>query len=372
MENALWKGKRLVAYEVSKDYFTEKEIRRASHKGELCCPDPGCKSSILKYCHGEIKQPYFAHRDESDCDYVKYEKASGVFRGLRLLLCEHFSACDYPVQMEAKVLAHHYSHLYFEWEDGTKTAIELGTKRTNIHEVEKLNQEYQDNQVVPIWLVVDHNDKHLDERHTYFLKRYCLNESANRSLLTLTYDGKKVVQYKKVPAVHCKTEIGDYLVESQTMFVYEGTCQDLVFENGALTLKGFGETYENLLAYRQSKAEKFRQELLERQRLAKEQEEQRRLEERNMEAYRKEKAAEQQRYLEWMKAQAAKEFDSEYMKRKDSILPMIEQQERQVRDEAGVRWIRCEICGEVKEEAEFVSYGGRGRLNIGKCKSCMK
>ena len=46
------------------------------------------------------------------------------------------------------------------------------------------------------------------------------------------------------------------------------------------------------------------------------------------------------------------------------------QQDKPVRDEQGIRWIRCEICGEVKEEAEFASYGGLGHVNLGECKRC--
>ena len=52
MENALWNGERLLACEVAENYYTEKKIRKASFSGELRCPDPECKSPILKYCHG--------------------------------------------------------------------------------------------------------------------------------------------------------------------------------------------------------------------------------------------------------------------------------------------------------------------------------
>ena len=294
----MWKGKKLIAYEVAKDYFEEKEIRRASQKGELCCPDPECKSKILKYCHGEIKQPYFAHREETDCDYLRYEKTSGVFHTLRLLLFEHFSACDYPVLLEIKTLDHHYSHLYFEWEDGKKTAIELGTKRSVLKDVEGLNQEYKQKGIEPIWLVVDKGDKLLDEKHTYFLKRFCLNESVNKSLIVLDYAGNKVYQYKRVPMIKCKTEMGDYLVDFQRMFVYEGILMDLVFENGTLNLRGFDKAYEKLLKMRQEQMVRFEDRLRTRQELAATEEERRRVEEVNLEQYRQEKLAEEQRFKE--------------------------------------------------------------------------
>jgi len=58
MENAIWNGRTLVACEVAEDYEEEKEVRKASYSGELRCPDEGCLSPILKYCHGEIREPY--------------------------------------------------------------------------------------------------------------------------------------------------------------------------------------------------------------------------------------------------------------------------------------------------------------------------
>ena len=52
------------------------------------------------------------------------------------------------------------------------------------------------------------------------------------------------------------------------------------------------------------------------------------------------------------------------------ILHAINQQEQPVIDAMGKRWVRCEFCKEVKEVAEFVSFGGRGRVNLGRCQNC--
>ncbi len=32
--------------------------------------------------------------------------------------------------------------------------------------------------------------------------------------------------------------------------------------------------------------------------------------------------------------------------------------------------IRCEYCGKIAKEIEFVQYGGTGRVNLGTCKEC--
>lgn len=46
------------------------------------------------------------------------------------------------------------------------------------------------------------------------------------------------------------------------------------------------------------------------------------------------------------------------------------QQETQVRDAAGNRWIKCEFCGKIAMESEFSTYGGAGHINLGTCKEC--
>lgn len=331
MENALWKDKRLLAYEVSKDYFTEKEIREASHRGELRCPDPDCQSPILKYCHGEIREPYFAHRDNAQCDYIKYEKSSGIFHGLRLRLYEHFSACGYDVQMEVKVLKHHYSHLLFEWDEGGKTALELGTKATILNNVENINAEYGERNISVNWLVVDEPKKSIKEDHTYFLKRFCLNESANNSLFVLGYDAKRVTGYKEDPKHYVidgrKVDMPDY----PQMFSYETDLYDLYFEEGVLTLRGFQEEYE---AY------------VEKRRLAFE------------------------GYMEKEAYYGGKTSNNDYESRRLSILPDMDQQEHQVRDVIESRLITCVCCGEIKEETEFASYGRH--IKRGRCKACRR
>ncbi len=243
MEHAIWKNEELTAFEVAEDYFYEKKVREASYRGELRCPDPGCRNPILKYCHGEIKEPYFAHRDTTDCDYLEYEKSSGMFREIRRKLYEHFAELGYSVATEVKVLAHHYTHLLFTWEDGRKTAVELGTKSTNVKEVEALNAEYEGDGIEVVWLVVDEPTHSVAENHTYFLKRFCLNESSDNSLIVLGYDGNRVTQYKEDPNRYYENERELNFREYPRMLIKEAHRSELCFEEGRLTTRGFTEQF---------------------------------------------------------------------------------------------------------------------------------
>lgn len=55
---------------------------------------------------------------------------------------------------------------------------------------------------------------------------------------------------------------------------------------------------------------------------------------------------------------------------KEEIKSIIDQQELQARDSAGVRWCRCEKCKVVAPVDEFIMYGGIGRINLGLCRKC--
>lgn len=353
MENAIWNGERLIACEVAQDYTKEKRIRKASYEGELRCPDEGCPSPVLRYCHGEVLHPYFAHRENGECDYLRFEKSAGVFHTLRVQLYEHFKACDYPVELEKKVLKHHYSQLFFGWEDGNRTALELGTKSTNLKEVENLQKQYEEAGIQVVWLVADQAGKTLTEDHTYFLKRYCLNESIKRDLIVIGYDGKHVTQYRLDPYSYQLD--GQELVSEDypALFEYEAYLSDLYFEEGALTTRGFEEAYEAFLQEKQLAFGAYVEQA----------EEEKEYFRRQYEALRKDREVEDTRLF-------ADGVDEDYESRRQSVLPYIDQQERPVLDGMGNRWIQCEFCGQVKEVAEFVSFGGRGRVNLGRCQGC--
>ena len=46
------------------------------------------------------------------------------------------------------------------------------------------------------------------------------------------------------------------------------------------------------------------------------------------------------------------------------------QQTSIIRDRFGTRWVKCEKCGAIKQDVEFVSYGGRNHINLGICSDC--
>ena len=67
-------------------------------------------------------------------------------------------------------------------------------------------------------------------------------------------------------------------------------------------------------------------------------------------------------------AHMSAEDDHKFLKLKDKFT----QQEFQIRDSSGRRWIQCELCGDIKPESEFGSYGGTNHVNLGVCYKCSR
>lgn len=55
---------------------------------------------------------------------------------------------------------------------------------------------------------------------------------------------------------------------------------------------------------------------------------------------------------------------------RQTLAEQINQQETQVIDPDGNRWVKCRYCGRVDKTTAFSSYGGRGSVNLGTCKIC--
>lgn len=61
----------------------------------------------------------------------------------------------------------------------------------------------------------------------------------------------------------------------------------------------------------------------------------------------------------------------EYEHFRREILPYMDgQQNTQIRDSSGNRWIECEICGGIDIDMQFCMYGGIGKVNKGICNKC--
>lgn len=371
MENALSNGKIILASEIAKDYLLEKEIRKASGRKEIFCPDPECHNNILRYCHGEEKEAYFAHLNNDQCDYALFDKSnSSTMRMVRQKLYEHFKKKGYNVKSEVKILSNHYTHLLFDMEDGTKLALEIGTQRISANQIEYLTNEYQKAGVLLKWIVLDSTDKPVIENHTYFIKRYLLNESLNMDLLVVNWNGIDVAQYKVDPNRYehngqCYTS-----TNYPEMYTEQGILSDLTFDGNELSLAGYHIRFNELLIRKRNAFNKKIKQYEEEKRAYIEEIKRRENEKSQIPTYAQSSVSINSIITDNNHTQAKDSIT--YEQRREQIIAEMNQQQQQVRDSLGIRWIKCEICGAVEISDKFSTYGGINHINLGICNNCSK
>lgn len=208
---------------------------------------------------------------------------------------------------------------------------------------------------------------------------YCL-------FLELGFDDKETVSYakSKLKAIFYHHNDGG---SWQELEIVSGFISSFSFDNkGNLLHSG-----KPLLILKEQCEQQYISKLKQ-QRIAREQaQEQRRIEE---ERRRQEAEEKWQKYLAQMEKQRALEAKVE-RKRKEKLaleLKAKEEREKAIRectkekidaiidndqehpfyDPAGKRWVRCEYCGQIFTEANFVIYGGANHANLGTCRECSK
>lgn len=347
MEHAKWKGKIISASEISEHFDIEHEVRKASRRKELTCPDEEC-NAIVRYCHGEIRGAYFAHLIHTNCDYDIFDRTDNkYFSALRRKLKEHLIRLGLDVQVEKKVLPHHYAHMVITDNENRVFAVEMGTQKTAANTMEYLSNEYAAEKVPVRWLVVGDTLQMSNEKDLYFIKRYLLNRTDGRDFILLDWRDDKVSQ--------CRWDINRYEYNGRKiridnypeLYVEHSDLHSLLFENGKFTLSGFNVRYEQWLKDKE-KSFMIRVQELEESRKANE----------YIHAVRR----------DYPIVQQSSGIISSYDKRRAEILPLMNQREHSVVDSIGIKWYCCEMCGKIDEEGEFVIMN---RNNTGCCRDCM-
>ena len=291
------------------------------------------------------------------------------------------------MQLEVKVLEHHYTHLLFTMPTGQRIAVELGTQQTTVKQIEELAEEYRSRGILVNWIVVgDIAELPVAEDKINFLKRYSLNESKNKDFI--------LVDRKTLKVVQCRNDTKAYIYKNQDLrsriqgqiYTDKASIADLRFEDDQLTIQGFSSGYEHWLSLKAAtfEAEKERFDAEEK---AREREAQKwqtdvanssirmmymQLGESVSKKFStpiKQSIVTQNRSSMWKDSSIAitvKPLED----RKAEILSLMNQQEKLAIDSAGIRWIRCEKCGKIATEDQFSKYGGLGHVTLGICYEC--
>lgn len=324
LEYALWEGKKIFARDVALNYAFEREIRKASAQKMLKCADSECASSLVKYCHGEVRGAYFAHIHNENCAYAQYDKNCEPYRNIKLTLFEHFLTQGESIELDIKIFGRHYCPLKFSFSDGTMIAVEFGTSKTTVKEIETLENEYETAGVKFIWLVIGELNGITKESDMFYLKRHLLNKEKNVPFILIDSNCKDVCEYFNETDCDCgkrvayrNGEIASLIIRNQRIELAQSEAQHRQFYDGK-------EPYKNKLEIKEMGNARI----------------------------------EQTQYTweqEWKAIQA-----------------QINQQETQVRDSCGIRYVKCVKCGKIADVSKFVEYGGKGSINKGICNDCQR
>ena len=361
MENGVWKGITYSAFDIAKKYNLEKQIRQASGRKELRCLDTNCVNPELKYCHGEKKGAYFAHISNCSCDYNKFDKENTPFlRQINRSLYDVLISKGYNVQIETKIIPHHYSHMLVTLPNQKQVAIELGTEKTTANKISYIASQYENIGIGIKWIVVMNSALPTRDEDSIFLKRHALNETNKKDVLMIDARNNELIQYTIDSNLYEYNGFNMPPKLFSDMYVEKGVISQLEFENDELTIPGF---YDRSNSWLEDKQKEFNKEIA----LLKEEAcrvvEERRALKKNI------KSGYYHCRLE-MQDNKQTEIKKSYAECYDEVKDKFTQQKTPILDSTGVRWIMCENCGAIKPKGKFVLYGGLNHVNLGTCSDC--
>ena len=356
-----------------------KELRKKSRNNELFCPC-GCGSNLILVAGDKnLREQHFRIKDENSRCQVVTEGRTSVDSKivLKCWLDENLRTED----LETRVPVHAVSNSNRKYEysfisRNRGIAVNYYYDRANLSD-EKLSVLDENSEGLKIYHIVDTKNGCSDGQYPEGLMKvqdrqgYCLllsidgldYDKARLQSFFYAVDSKGLWQ----EVVFAEAALKEFRITSQNSILFRGNLLESLFKDAKDTFNNkVRKEREWLEEERQRQI--LRQQLLEEERRRREEEQSRRQKElAELQRINAEKQAEQWRI------KIAREQE-EKARRKEEFIRSLEeslsQQQTPVRDDEGNRWIKCELCGKIARDSEFSSYGGRGRLNLGKCKEC--
>lgn len=220
METCLFKGKEICAYNIvnsnyALDYKLKKELKIASAKGELICPECG-REVVLRAKDPRKKIPHFSHKSLSDnCTYnYNYLSESKDHKKAKMLLYAYFKEkyidkCQ--LKINHKFTNGRRSDLYIEFSNDDKLAVEYQRTFLDIDELEKKYKDIRENGTNVLW-VLSGDDKTLNQTmqvDASFFEQIMLNEF-NKIAIYLDVDSQRLIMAKNMRYKDPYLENNDY------------------------------------------------------------------------------------------------------------------------------------------------------------------
>lgn len=356
-----------------------KELRAKSQNNELFCPC-GCGANLILVAGDKnLREQHFRIKDADafqDCNMVTEGKTSVDSKiVLKCWLDDNLHADDLESRVPISAVSDSTRKYEFSFISRTAgIALNYCHDRANLSD-EKLSILEDNTNGIRIIHVVDFLNGGSDGQYPEGLMKvqtkqgYCLlldieeSDYAKANLRAVFYEKDIDGLWQEITFSEAALREFRILPDGR-ITIHEMNLLDILetakrqFLEGIETEKKRREDAEKLRAERikqqQIEAERWKEEQKKRQ----EESEKRRAEE-----------AEKRRLEEERRAEEERRRDEDF---KRNLEEGLNQQETQVRDAYGNRWIKCEYCGKIAKDSEFSSYGGAigVHLNLGTCKEC--
>lgn len=335
-----------------------------NERGLKCrCQCPACSGEFIARM-GDIKIHHFAHSQDACDDLLAY--TSGLYKLIKQIL-----DCGSPFYVPALVVSYDFPH-----------DIKLNESNVEHHTKIVCENSVAENKIMVSPgrnIVFESTELYYDnKKHIQALELTCMN--------------KKMAIKVMPPDTICKTAVVSPHKDMATLVLDFANDVDVIQNSNSAAFQKYilserldkywifnpkaKQVYPQIIKL----SEKAHQEWIERQKQleAKRKLAARQFEEARESAVRQQTARQEERArlfeenrmteLAANKEKQAQIFASCYGQVKDKFT----QQTEQIRDSYNRRWVQCELCGDIKTESEFSSYGGINHVNLGQCYVCLR
>lgn len=353
------------------------DLRKKSRKGQLFCPC-GCGANLILVAGDKnLREQHFRIKNSEDslnCHMITEGKISVDSKiVLKCWLDDKIKADDLETRVPISMVNDCTRKYEFSFiSRKKKIALNYCHERANLSD-EKLEILDSNGAGIRIIHVVDFSNGNTNGQYPEWLmkiqkrQKYCLLLSIQES----DYD-KALLK-----AVFYEQDIDGYWVE--TSFAEDLLQKFDIAEDGDVL---YNE--RSLLHFMEEERDRFHAGILTEQKKREEAQKRKEEEDRQREEDVKRRFAEELKRREKLEKEQAEAAEKRRLekerqaakeqKRREEFRKFIESGElpsdRQVLDENGVRWVRCEFCGKAGPYTDFSSYGGAGRINLGTCNEC--
>ncbi|MZQ97671.1 MAG: DNA topoisomerase I [Acidaminobacter sp.] len=365
-----------------------KELRAKSQNNELFCPC-GCGSNLILVAGDKnLREQHFRLKDcayNQDCNVISEGKLSVDSKiVLKCWLDDKLKVTDVESRVPIQAVddinrKYEFSFLSRE----KKIALSYCHDRVNLSD-EKMELLENNSQGIHIIYVVDCMNGGSDGQYPEGLMKV---QNKQGYCLLLNVDEADYISAKMEAVFYAKNidglwqeesfadgRLSDFFIDDDGKVMYAGNSLEIMKVEAE---EQFNHNIE-IEKIRRAEEEKQRAENLKRlleEEVRKREERIKQQEEAEKERIRQaEVAAKSRAELEEKRRLEEEQHQEEKRRREQDFWSNLEsnftQQETQVKDAEGNRYIKCEFCGKIAKDNEFNSYGGVGHVNLGTCKEC--